>query len=75
MACIVQFAPALAATATQFARGVRSEMLLQFDCVPECAPLHMNWVAVTDNRGNRKLEIRWVFAADERSSHLGKPSE
>jgi hypothetical protein len=68
MACITQFAPALAMAATQVARVVRVEELAtrQLECVSERAPLRMNWVAVTDSGGNRTLQMRWTLSADDR---------
>ncbi len=68
MACITQFAPALAMAATQVARVVRVEEMAtrQPQRVSERAPLRMNWVAVTDSGGNRTLQTRWTPSADDR---------
>lgn len=68
MACIAQFAPALTMAATQVARvaHVDETRIQQLEAVSERAPLRMNWVAVTDSGGNRKLQIRWTFSADDR---------
>jgi hypothetical protein len=56
MACMPQSAPAMAMTATQFARMARSEKRRQLDRASERAPLRMKWVAVTDSGkiGNSK---------------------
>jgi len=68
MACITQYAPAMAMAATQLARAVRIEELAtrQLECVSERAPLRMNWVAVTDSGGNQTLQMRWTLSADDR---------
>lgn len=68
MARIVQFAPALPATTSRLARlVVRPEIPRRLEYVSEHRPHCMNWIAVTDNRGKRRLEMRWVLRADERS--------
>jgi hypothetical protein len=75
MTCVMDFVPALAATATQLARVVGSEIPRRSDCGSERAPLRMNWVAVTDIRGNRRLEMHWVLPAHERSSCPASPAK
>lgn len=67
MACMIQFAPAMATT--QLARVSYYENAVDRQVIPvitERGPLHMNWVAVTDGDGNRVLRMQWRPSADER---------
>jgi hypothetical protein len=68
MACMIQFAPAMATT--QVARVTSCENTMNRREIPfitERGPLRMNWVAVTDGDGNRVLRMQWEPSADDRS--------
>jgi hypothetical protein len=66
MACITLFAQPMAMATTQLARAIHYENLAacQHDGNVEHKPLSMSWVVVTDNNGNRKLQIRWAPSED-----------
>jgi hypothetical protein len=68
MACITQFAPAMTMAATQVKRVVHMEepRTRQIERGSECAPLRLNWVAVTDSSGNQRLQMRWTTSVDDR---------
>ena len=68
MACLTQFAPAVAMAATQVTRVVHIEELRirQIERGSECTPLRLNWVAVTDSSGNQRLQMRWTVSVDDR---------
>ena len=61
MSCMVLTAPKITMATTQFARTACYESCWcleeQFD--PRHQPLRMKWVVVTDDNGNRRLQIDW----------------
>jgi len=66
MACITLFAQTMAMATTQLARVIHYE-----DASPgqpggtvESKSLRMSWVVVTDDNGNRKLQIQWSPSED-----------
>jgi len=67
MACITLFAPMAMAT-TELARAIHYEdaWTRQFESNVERISLRMSWVVVTDNMGNRKLQMQWAPSADLR---------
>jgi hypothetical protein len=67
MACMIQFAPAMATT--QLARVSYYEDAVvrqESPVITERGTLRMNWVAVTDGDGNRVLRMQWKPSADDR---------
>jgi hypothetical protein len=67
MACMIQFAPAMATT--QLARAAHYEDAMHRQEVPIISPrgaVRLNWVAVTDGDGNRVLRMQWEPSADDR---------
>jgi hypothetical protein len=67
MACMIQFAPAMAAT--QLTRATCLEKAVtrrEIPVITERRALRMNWVAVTDGNGNRVLRMQWKPSADDR---------
>ncbi len=67
MACMVQFAPAMAAI--QLARATHYEDAAAQQYTPriqERGTLRLSWIAVTDGNGNRKLKMQWTPSADDR---------
>jgi hypothetical protein len=66
MACITLFAQPVAMATTQLTRITRYEdtSTWQLRSVSECNPLRMSWAVVTDNSGNRKLQMRWATSED-----------
>jgi hypothetical protein len=67
MACMTQFAPAMATT--QLARVSYYENAVNRQEIPvitERGPLRMSWVAVTDGDGNRVLRMQWKPSRDDR---------
>lgn len=61
MSCMTLIAPDITMTTTQFARDVCYESCMAVEelFVPQHQPLRMNWVVVTDENGNRRLQIDW----------------
>lgn len=61
MSCMTLTAPEITMATTQFTRTARYESCWrveeQFD--PRHQSLRMNWVVVTDDNGNRRLQIDW----------------
>lgn len=62
MACITLFAQPVAMATTQLARVFHYQDALTSPWISnvERRPLSMSWVVVTDNHGNRNLQIQWV---------------
>lgn len=66
MACITLFAQPMAMATTQLARAIRYQDVsaCQLEGDVEHKSLSMSWVVVTDNNGNRKLQIQWAPSED-----------
>jgi len=66
MACITLFAQPMAMATTQLVRAIRYEPAFtrQQESKAECSSLHMSWVVVTDQQGNRQLRMRWAAEDD-----------
>jgi hypothetical protein len=66
MACITLFAHPMAMATTQLARAIHYKKVsaCPMDGNVEHKPLSMSWVVVTDNNGNRKLQIQWAPSED-----------
>lgn len=66
MACITLFAQPMAMATTQLARVIHYEdaSTSQLASNVERKSLSMSWVVVTDNCGNRKLQIQWAPSED-----------
>jgi hypothetical protein len=66
MACITLFALPLAMATTQLARAIHHEDALTSPWISnvERKSLSMSWVVVTDNNGNRQLQIQWTPSED-----------
>jgi hypothetical protein len=65
MACMIQFAPAMATN--QLARVAHYEDAVnrqELPVITERGAVRMNWVAVTDSAGNRVLKMEWKTSAD-----------
>ena len=62
MTCITLFAQPTAMATTQLARAIHHENVpaRQYKCNVEHNSPSMSWVVVTDNNGNRKLQIHWA---------------
>jgi hypothetical protein len=76
MACMIQFAPAMATN--QLARVAHYEDAVVSQELPSITvrgPVRMNRVAVTDSGGNRVLRMQWKPSADvsRRFSHMLVP--
>jgi len=61
MSCMTLTAQDVTMTTTQFTRAVcyASSMPVEELFVPPYQPLRMNWVVVTDENGNRRLQMGW----------------
>jgi hypothetical protein len=68
MACMIQFAPAIAMATTPLARVDHFEDVSNWHIRQnvEHSPLRMNWVVVTEGNGSRKLQMQWKPSADTR---------
>jgi len=64
MACMTLFAQPLAMATTQLARVLHYENTCRFEGNVERNSLSMSWVVVTDENGNRKLQIQWAPSED-----------
>ena len=66
MSCMTLFAQPLAMATTQLARVIHYENVstCRLEGNVERKPLSMSWVVVTDNNGNRKLQIQWAPSED-----------
>lgn len=66
MACITLFAQPMAMATTQLARVIHYEDVstCRLEHNVERKSLSMSWVVVTDNNGNRKLQIQWAPSED-----------
>ena len=66
MACITLFAQPMAMATTQLARATHYEVAStgQQGANVESKSLRMSWVVVTDDNGNRKLQIQWAPSED-----------
>jgi hypothetical protein len=65
MACMIQFAPAMATN--QLTRVAHCEDTVnrqELPVITERGAVRMNWVAVTDSDGNRVLRMQWKPSAD-----------
>ena len=61
MSCMTLTAQGLTTTTTRFTRAVCCEscMTVEQPFVPQPRPLRMNWVVVTDDTGNRRVQMGW----------------
>ena len=61
MSCMTLTAKDITMTTTQFTRDVcyQSCMPVEEVLVPQHQPLRMNWIVVTDENGNRRLQMGW----------------
>lgn len=68
MACMIQMAPPMTMAATPLVRVMHYEDVTtwHFEGVEKSTTLRMNWVAVTDSNGNRKLQMQWKPSAEDR---------
>ena len=66
MACITLFAQPMAMATTQLAHAIHNEYVSvsQLEGDVERKSLSMSWVVVSDNNGNRKLQIQWAPSED-----------
>ena len=61
MSCMTLTAQEITMTTTQFTRTVGYESCMPVEEIfaPEYRRLRMNWVVVTDENGNRRLQMGW----------------
>ena len=61
MSCMTLNAKDITMTTTQFTRDVCYESCMPVEevFVPQHQPLRMNWIVVTDENGNRRLQMGW----------------
>lgn len=61
MSCMTLTAQDVTMTTRQFTRALCFESCLPMEelFVPRHQPLRMNWVVVTDENGNRRLQMGW----------------
>ena len=61
MSCMTLTAPEITMATTQFPRTACHESCWRVEeqFHPRHQPLHMSWVVVTDENGNRRLQIDW----------------
>ncbi len=66
MACITLFAQPMAMATTQLARVIHNQDVLTctWQGTVDRSPVRMSWVVVTDDSGNRKLQIQWTQSED-----------
>ena len=62
MTCMTLFAQPMAMTTTQLTCVMHHEDVSSWKA--EHKSLRMNWVVVTDERGQRQLRMRWVAVED-----------
>jgi hypothetical protein len=67
--CTIAFEKTLAMPTTQFARAIQYEDAASWPSgrITEHTP-RMSWIVVTDNDGNRRLQIKWERATENRRS-------
>ena len=67
MSCMTLTAQDVTMTTTQFTRAVCYTSCMPVDelFVPQYQPLRMNWVVVTDENGNRRLQVDWHADRDD----------
>ena len=67
MSCMTLTAQDITMTTTQFTRDVCYEscMAVEERFVSQHQPLRMNWVVVTDENRNRRLQIDWRADREE----------
>lgn len=61
MSCMTLTAPDITMTTTQFTRAICTERCLPVEelFIPQHQSVRMNWVVVTDENGNRRLQMGW----------------
>ena len=61
MTCMILTAPEITMATTQFMRAAYCERCLSVEesFATQHQPLRMNWVVVTDENGNRRLQMGW----------------
>lgn len=62
MSCMILTAPKVTMATTQFNRTAAYEpcSVVEEHFATRQQPVHMNWVVVTDENGNRRLQIDWL---------------
>ncbi|HYA24855.1 MAG TPA: hypothetical protein VEF05_11885 [Terriglobales bacterium] len=69
MGCMTLTAQHITTTTTQFTRAVCSQTgrPVEERFVPQCRPLRVNWVVVTDENGKRRLQMGWQADRTDRT--------